>query len=127
MRAELDDMRQRPVGPPTPTTTDDVVKEFDDVQYITGFSDRWLGKHTAGDIVIINYPTDLFGEVVIGMISYEEAMYVCNRDESAHTTMNLFMCYVKQRLEVDGHQVALRQIRFEGSVSISEDLQYEKD
>ncbi|GAB2290939.1 hypothetical protein Dimus_025197 [Dionaea muscipula] len=91
LRAELDDMRQRPTGPPMPTTTDDVVKEVDDFQYIAGFSDRWLRNHTDEDIVIINCPTDLFGEVVTGMISYEEAMYVCNQDEFAHTTMNLFM------------------------------------
>ncbi|GAB2270525.1 hypothetical protein Dimus_005417, partial [Dionaea muscipula] len=63
MRAGLDDMRQRPTGPPTPTTIDDVVNLFDDVQYITEFSNRWLRKHTVRDIVTINYPTDLFGEV----------------------------------------------------------------
>ncbi|GAB2286639.1 hypothetical protein Dimus_021032, partial [Dionaea muscipula] len=85
MRAELDDMRQRPAGPPTPITTDDVVKEFDDVQYIIAFSDRWLRKHTIGDMVTINYSADLFGEVVTDMISYEEAMSVFNQEESAHT------------------------------------------
>ncbi|GAB2281648.1 hypothetical protein Dimus_016221 [Dionaea muscipula] len=91
MRAELDDMRQRPASPPTPAITNDVVKEFDEVQYIIGFSDHWLRKHTAGDMVTINYSADLFGEVVTGMISYVEAIYVSNQEEFAHTTMNLFM------------------------------------
>ncbi|GAB2280770.1 hypothetical protein Dimus_015396 [Dionaea muscipula] len=40
LRVELDDMRQRPASPPTPTTTDDLMKEVDDFQYIVGFSDR---------------------------------------------------------------------------------------
>ncbi|GAB2273612.1 hypothetical protein Dimus_008399 [Dionaea muscipula] len=79
-------MRQRLAGPPSPTTTDDLVKEVDDFQYTAGFSDRWLKKHTDGDIVTIIYSADLFGEVVIDIISYEEAMYVCNQDESTHMT-----------------------------------------